>query len=535
LWGCGQGDVNSSPDVQEAQSELTAQQRHGRDVWLNSTFGGEKFFSLILPGPPFNLTLGLVQALTSPRDTRFDNWGLLNDPDCVAGNAMTFGFDICADPSSSGVVGVRKFANPDFQPGNGQPPILLGVACASCHAGLNPENPPTDPNHPGWDNIHLTVGNQFIQIGKIFGANLSPHDPRFQVFRTWAPGTVDTTAIENDHINNPGIITQFFRFPDRPFFNLTQNGAPITVHRAGQGGEDDAGCVKAATRVYFNIGMCAAECMVGHLANGPGGSQTPIDEAQCARDCADFRQEQVDAVDLCAFIQTTRPPHLRRAPGGDDLIDESVVDRGRRVFDAACAACHSNGEDPVHQVYSDDLIHPATGFNPFIGEPANSVGTNACRARTTNWMAGHIWAAFSSDQYKGRPTGGPGFYRDVPLLAIWATAPFMHNNRMGTYTGDFTVAGRVAAFEDAFDQLMNPWRRDFLGSIQRITDFTVIPTPFGNVTLPPGVPVVAFSNLDPQNPFNNLCPEFVENGGHYFGVALPEADKYWLREYLKTL
>ena len=45
-------------------------------------------------------------------------------------------------------------------------------------------------------NIHPTTGNQYIQIGKIFGAHLSPHDPRYQVFDTWAPGTVDTTAIE---------------------------------------------------------------------------------------------------------------------------------------------------------------------------------------------------------------------------------------------------------------------------------------------------------------------------------------------------
>ena len=64
----------------------------------------------------------------------------------------------------------------------------------------------------------------------------------------------------------------------------------------GQGGEDDAGCEAAALRVYFNIGMCAGECMVGHLANGPGGTQTPIDQAQCARICPDFvaAQKAVD-------------------------------------------------------------------------------------------------------------------------------------------------------------------------------------------------------------------------------------------------
>ena len=90
------------------------------------------------------------------------------------------------------------------------------MACAACHAGLDPANPPANPNHPAWENIHATTGNQYIQIGKLFGAHLSPHDPRKQVFDTWAPGTVDTTAIESDGINNPGIITQFFNRPERP-------------------------------------------------------------------------------------------------------------------------------------------------------------------------------------------------------------------------------------------------------------------------------------------------------------------------------
>ena len=45
---------------------LTPQERHGREVWFTSTFGGEKFFSLILPEPPFQLPLGFDQLLTQP-------------------------------------------------------------------------------------------------------------------------------------------------------------------------------------------------------------------------------------------------------------------------------------------------------------------------------------------------------------------------------------------------------------------------------------------------------------------------------------
>lgn len=497
---------------------LTLQQRHGRDIWFKSTFGGEQFFSVILPQPPFNLPLGIPQALTSNRDGRFNQWGLINDPDCVAGDASTGFLDRCADPNASGVVGIRKFTSGSD--------VLFGVTCAACHAGLDPSNPPQDPNHPKWENIHPTVGNQYIQIGKLFSLNLSPHDPRYQVFQTWAPGTVDTTAIESDHINNPGIITQFFDFPDRPYFNVTSNGAPVTAHRSGQGGEDDVGCEQAALRVFFNIGMCAADCMIPHLTNGPGGTQTPIDLDECRSKCPDFSAAEASVGDMCAFMQTTKPPKLKRAPKGRHFIDESVVTEGEQVFDRTCAQCHSNDQPAPHNVYSDDLVHPAS-----------HIGTNACRALTTNWTSDHIWAAFSSDQYKERPTGGPGFYRDVPLLGIWATAPFLHNNRLGVYNGDPSVAGRVAAFEASYDQLVNPEKRNFLSSIQRTSDSIqlTLPPPLGPITLPGGFPVALFSNLDPQNPLKNLCPDLIENKGHTFGSDLSAHDKYALREFLKTL
>jgi mono/diheme cytochrome c family protein len=493
--------------------------QHGKDLWFKATFGGEKFFSIILPGPPFNLSLGLDQALTSPRATRFTNWGLVNDPDCTPGDASTFGFDKCADPESAGVVGVRKkiVVTPTG------PKILIGVACASCHAGLDPSNPPADPNNPKWENIHATVGNQFIQIGKLFGAHLSSHDPRYQVFQTWAPGTVDTTAIESDHINNPGIITQFWNVPDRPFFDLTDEGDPIYVHRGGQGGEDDVGCEKAALRVYFNIGMCAAECMVGHLANGPGGTQTEIDDAQCSAACPEYVQAKQEVGPMCQFMATTKVAKLADAPGGSSHINTSVLDRGKKVFNQNCAGCHSNGGPPGHDILSDDEIHVAA-----------SIGTNSCRSKTTNWMEGQIWGQFSSDEYKARPTGGPGFYRDMPLVGVWATAPFFHNNRLGGYNGDPSVDGRLAAYEDAMDQLLNPWNRDILGSIQRTTDSIQVPTPLGPVTLPAGTPVAAFANLNPANPLQNLCPDFPENQGHYYGMLLSPSDKYALKEWLKT-
>jgi hypothetical protein len=384
-------------------------------------------------------------------------------------------------------------------------------------------HPPANPNRPQEENIHPTVGNQFLQIGKIFKGDLSPHDPRYQIFSSWAPGTVDTTLLENDHINNPGMITPIWSVPDRPFFDVTMNGEPVRAHRGGQGGEDDIGCEQATIRVYFNIGMCAAECMVGHLANGPGGSQTPIDLAECKQVCPELLKAEESVGKLCAFLQTPRPPSLVNAAEGTHFIDWKVMGEGKKVFSRACASCHSDGDRSIkHNVLSDDLIHPFS-----------EIGTNSCRARTTNWMAGHIWAAFSSDQYKERPTGGPGFYRDMPLVGIWATAPFFHNNRLGRHPGDPSVASLIAAYQDAMDLLLNPDKRDEPGSIQRTSDLVQLPTPSGVVTLPVGTPIAQFASIDP-NSGDNLCPDFIENQGHYFGVELSSEEKYALTEFLKT-
>lgn len=501
--------------------------KRGRDVWFEATFGGERFFSLVLPHAPFHLPLGFDAVLTSDRDTRFSTWGVINDPGCTQGDATTDFLDRCDDPESSGVIGIRKRKNRSPT----GPKWLFGVTCAACHAGLDPENPPKDPNHPKWSNIHPTVGNQFLQVGKIFNVHLSTHDPRYHVFASWAPGTVDTTAIESDGINNPGMITPIWDVPLRPFFQQHDGGKKIVVHRSGQGGEDSVGCEKAAMRVYFNIGMCAVECVLPHLANGPGGSQTPIDVDQCRRDCADFRAAEKAVGDLCAFLDRPRPPRLVDAPKGWKLVDWSMVKRGEVVFQKACASCHSNGRRENKDVLSNDELLVASGFDGVAGEPLGAIGTNRCRALTTNWMAGRIWAPFSSDEYKARPTGGPGYYRVMPLRGAWATAPFFHNNRLGPYNGDPSVAGRIAAFEAAMHELLNPRSRDFAASIQRTTDSVTLPS---GVTLPAGTPVNAYANVDPSDPTKNRCDEVVENGGHYFGASLSHTDKRALVEYLKT-
>jgi hypothetical protein len=55
--------------------------------------------------------------------------------------------------------------------------------------------------------------------------------------------------------------------------------------------------------------------------------------------------------------------------------------------------------------------------------------------------------------------GGPGFYRVPTLVSIWATAPLLHNNSLGTFNNDPSIDGRLDAFDDAIRKLLWPDRR----------------------------------------------------------------------------
>lgn len=117
-----------------------------------------------------------------------------------------------------------------------------------------------------------------------------------------------------------------------------------------------------------------------------------------------------------------------------------------------------------------------------IRVPVTLVGTNSGRAVATNGMRGQVWDNFTSETYKALPAvgdvhffnpfsglpvdpwgnndsydppaGGPGYYRPASLIGLWATAPFLHNNTLGEYTGDPSVKGRLKAFDDGIDKIL---------------------------------------------------------------------------------
>src|SRR5262249_15941175 len=131
--------------------------------------------------------------------------------------------------------------------------------------------------------------------------------------------------------------------------------------------------------------------------------------------------------------------------------------------------------------------------------PVSELHTNAARALATNALHGHLWDNFSSETYRNQadargqlqdeddqgkpcdlynpltgqytlkftvPSDRVASYRTPSLVSIWATAPYLHNNSVGTFNGDPSVAGRMAAFEDGMSKLLWPQRRLGVRSIK---------------------------------------------------------------------
>ena len=247
------------------------------------------------------------------------------------------------------------------------------------------------------------------------------------------------------------------------------------VHHILKGGGDSIGAMEALQRVYINIGSCSEQCWVNHLTDlrqldptQRNFGQSPMDIGQCRRDCPNFRAIEDRLPDILNFLLSTnasakdladaRAVELQKKNpkatyDRDDLIEDlnkefgkNAVERGREVFLDNCARCHSSkaGENPPKN-FDFYKVSATTGEREdFMGNDektkVSEVGTYTCRALHSNHMKGHIWQEFASETYRAQPPdpgikevngGGRGYYRNISLISVWATAPFMHNNAMG--------------------------------------------------------------------------------------------------------
>lgn len=294
----------------------------------------------------------------------------------------------------TGIVGLRLFPNPNFDENaakNWDPeryysdpsyynnsnlvrPYRVGMSCGFCHVGPNPLKPPADPNNPKWENLSSEVGAQYFWIDKIFYWKADKTNFIWQLFHTSRPGTLDTSFVSTDNINNPRTMNAIYLLQDRldhstrwgketltgpqkdnKQLNDYLSSGPLTKYytppdtvwtpRVLKDGSDSVGALGALNRVFLNIGTFSEEWLL-HFNPIVGGKPiSPIPIAVARRNSGYFASTENQTPAMALFlIAASAPHHLQDAPGGAEILkqDEKLVADGKRVFAERCARCHSS-------------------------------------------------------------------------------------------------------------------------------------------------------------------------------------------------
>ena len=98
-------------------------------------------------------------------------------------------------------------------------PYRVGMSCGFCHIGPSPVKPPADPNAPKFENLSSSVGAQYMWVDRLFIHNANKPDGQknymFQLAHTYRPGTMYTSLVSTDSINNPRTMNAVYDFVAR--------------------------------------------------------------------------------------------------------------------------------------------------------------------------------------------------------------------------------------------------------------------------------------------------------------------------------
>jgi hypothetical protein len=413
---------------------LSTDEIKGRNMWIVWTGGDDKMWDTLATTSVGTVdllkTLSSYPGLKAYRDNRWEYLGLVNEPcfrQATAPDPKRYGLWLdVRDPNcgpdpfeneskypgvktgargitvpvgsyygyASGVVGLRLFPNPDFNAAAAKKwdpkryytdpsyyndknlvrPYRVGMSCGFCHVGPNPVNPPADPDNPKWENLSSIVGAQYFWIDRVLAWN--PDDSSFpvQLFHTSRPGTLDTSLISSDNINNPRTMNAVYALPARmeiakrwgresltggqlnnkqlndfvhagPLTQFFQSPDTVYTPRVLKDGSDSVGVLGALNRVYLNIGLFSEEWLLHFRPLVGGAPITPIEISVANKNSAYWEATEQQTPDMALFLLKASPGHrLMDAPGGSEYLshDDTQLQRGKIVFAERCARCHSS-------------------------------------------------------------------------------------------------------------------------------------------------------------------------------------------------
>jgi hypothetical protein len=360
--------------------------------------------------------LGLVNEpcftqATGPDPNRFGLWLDVRDPKCppdpfadakaypgakvgARGRVVAIG-SYYGEPT--GVVGLRLFPNPDFDERarerwnserfyndpdyyadrNLIRPYRVGMSCGFCHVGPNPIKPPPDPENPAWAHLSSNVGAQYFWWDRVFNwlGDNNASSIFYQALHVSRPGTLDTSLVSTDNINNPRSMNAVYYFGPRmglarrfgketlaggglrnkqfndyvpeldPLRQFFMPPSTTWTPRVLKDGADSVGALGALNRVYINIGLFSEEWLLHFRALLGGEPISPIPLETAQRNSVYWRATERQTPYMARFFLASTDPHyLKDAPGSEKYLTESreTLERGKTVFAERCARCHSS-------------------------------------------------------------------------------------------------------------------------------------------------------------------------------------------------
>ncbi len=345
----------------------------------------------------------------------------------------------------TGVVGLRLFKNPEFTPEAearwkkaheqdseryykdisyaSRPdtirPFRVGMSCGFCHIAPHPLKPPANPEFPEWENLSNNIGNQYLRFRATFGNTLKPNSYLYHILDAQLPGSLDTSLIPSDNLNNPNTINSFYGLRGRleradnnsketisgdtlTYLNkyVRENNmdfaTPHPVPRVLLDGADSVGISLALSRVYLNIGTYHQQWIRLHNPLLGFRKQESFKLNVIAENSLYWHATLIRVAPLAAFFKvSTDPMRLKDAPltpeqrakhlkgTGVPWYTEAKKEEpkkdapmpktndyssGRMVFAKGCIACHSSiqpGDLPDLEI----LLNPEGKQNP--GDPPN--------------------------------------------------------------------------------------------------------------------------------------------------------------------
>jgi hypothetical protein len=385
---------------------------------------------------------------------------------------------------ATGILGLRLFPNPAFDEEaakNWDPeryykdpsyynnpklvrPYRVGMSCGFCHIGPSPIRPPADPANPQFSELNSTVGAQYLWMDRVFVFSADEKDFLYQLVHSYPPGTMDTSLVSTDYINNPRTMNAIYNLEARIKLahrwgketlkggELDNKQLPGTFDkpdtswspRVLKDGADSVGALGALNRVYLNIGLYSEDWLT-HFNPFFGGKQiSPILIKDAEENSAYWRATEAGTPNMAKFLEAAgQPDRLEKAPGGKKYLtaDEETLTRGKIVFAETCARCHSSKlpdiawkaldpggcsgpryltcfkqywdltkTDDFKAKMRDIVLDPDFLKNNYLSTdariPVTLLRTNACSPLGTNAIRGNIWDNFSSDTYKNLKSVG---------------------------------------------------------------------------------------------------------------------------------